>query len=45
MQRILIPARTLLRNREFTVVLVANVVLGLVSSLVARGGGVQAAWF
>ena len=35
MQRILIPARTLLRNREFTVVLVANVVLGLISSLVA----------
>jgi SET family sugar efflux transporter-like MFS transporter len=35
MQRILIPARTLLRNREFTVVLVANVVLGLISSFVA----------
>ena len=35
MQRILIPARTLLRNREFTVVLAANVVLGLISSFVA----------
>jgi MFS transporter, SET family, sugar efflux transporter len=35
MQRILIPARVLLRNREFTVVLAANVVLGLISSFVA----------
>lgn len=35
MQRILIPARTLLRNREFTVVLAASVVLGLISSFVA----------
>ncbi len=35
MERILIPARTLLRNREFTVVLAANIVLGLISSFVA----------
>src|SRR3954470_17216502 len=35
MERILIPARTLLRNSEFTVVLAANIVLGLISSFVA----------
>jgi len=35
MERILIPARVLLRNREFTVVLAANIVLGLISSFVA----------
>ena len=35
MQRILIPARTLFRNRELTVLLAANIVLGLISSFVA----------
>lgn len=35
MQRILIPARTLLSNRDFVVVLVCNVLLGMAYSFVA----------